>query len=96
MIVLNSDPEKSGGIEVTVSDVWEDLYPPAKIIENFILALIQGAERNRKKIIELEFASRFVKVLQQSLQSKVFNTGLENDYQDMQQCSKEITYSVIN
>ena len=70
LVVLNRDPEKTGAIDVTVSDVWEDLYPPAKIIENFIIALLQAVERNRRKIIEWEFVSRFVKVFQQSLENK--------------------------
>lgn len=49
--------------EVSVDEVLQWLYEPKKILQNLILSLIYGAEKNKEKIKELEFALRLIKTL---------------------------------
>jgi len=39
------------------------LYEPNVILQNLILAVSQGAQKNREKVSELDFALRLVKAL---------------------------------
>ena len=61
LMVLNPDPRMSSSKAFSLSDIWQNLYPPAKIIENLLLVLIEAAEQNKKKIRELQVASELVK-----------------------------------
>jgi hypothetical protein len=50
-------------LDVTVEEGVHYFHDPSRILENLLLVLIREAEHNKKRITELRFALRFVKLL---------------------------------
>lgn len=51
--------------KVTLSEVISHMYDPKKILENLITALTTAAERNKEKLVQLDFAYRLVQTLKE-------------------------------
>jgi hypothetical protein len=49
--------------DCNVDDILELLYEPKIILQNLVFALLEKAEKNKKKIKELQLVMRFVKAL---------------------------------
>ncbi len=58
ILLTNHSPQK-----VSVPQVLTDLYNPKKILGNVIMAIIQGSEKNKHKVRELELALRLVNAM---------------------------------
>jgi hypothetical protein len=54
---------ESGDREMKLEVAISSLYTPSKILSNLISDLIEAAESNKKRIMELEMALKFVKIL---------------------------------
>ena len=60
MIDLNADHTKPSIESFSLLDVLDNLYPDDKILENYILVLLEAIEQNKDEIRELEFKTEVV------------------------------------
>jgi hypothetical protein len=60
---------------VSIGDVLTYLYKPKIILENIILAISKGANKNQETIRELDFALGFVKVLEDVTNNNSLNSN---------------------